>query len=138
MIIQNGDSAPEKNTQGVLSAEDMQNICRKVVGIMEAEKLFMKPDFSAWELSRAAGVNTKNISKSINGYMSMNFYELLTRMRLEEAKRLMRHEVKMNIEEVAHKSGFRSRTTFYTRFVQHEKMTPKKYMNLFMKSKTNL
>ena len=134
MADQNQDSVPEKNAQAILSADDMQIICRKVMDVMENEKLYLKPDLSLWELSRAAGVNTANISKSINRFMGVNYYELLNRMRLDEARRLMREGGKMNIEDVAHKSGYRSRSAFYEQFTRCEKMTPKKYMSLYMKN----
>ena len=71
--------------------------------------------------------------------MGRNFYDLINRMRIEEAKKMLREMAATNsrlmIEEVGVQSGFRSRSVFFTRFNGYEKMTPRKYMSMFEKKR---
>ena len=70
--------------------------------------------------------------------MQRNFFELLKRMRVEEAKRILRMAdesgEKPKMESVARGCGFTSRSSFFTRVNEYEGITPVKFMNLY---KTN-
>ena len=118
-----------------ITQKKMELVCRKIIHALETEKLFLKPDLSLWELSRAVGFRIHDISRSINRYMGKNYFDLINRLRLEEAKRLLREtaekNMNLNVEDIIRKSGFRSRSTFFANFGEYEKMTPKKYMNLY-------
>ena len=62
--------------------------------------------------------------------MGRNFYDLINRMRIEEAKKMLREMAVTNSrlmsEEVGVQCGFRSRSVFFTRFKGYEKKTPRK------------
>ena len=125
----------EENAPEQISVGKMELVCRKIIHVLEAEKLFLKSDLSVWELSRAVGCGVHDISRSINRYMGKNYFDLINRLRLEEAKRLLREtaekQLNLNVEDIIRKSGFRSRSTFFANFGEYEKMTPKKYMSLY-------
>lgn len=120
-----------------LSPKQMAEYCQRIVAFLETEKRYREPGYSLWELSRDTGISTKIISKSINEYMGRNFYDLINRMRIEEAKALLREMAATNsrlmIEEVGVQCGFRSRSVFFARFNVYERMSPRKYMSLFEK-----
>lgn len=129
---------PVIDAQGQTNPEKMEMICRKITQVMDTEKLYLKPGLSVWELSRAVGCTAHDISRSINHYMGKRYLDLLKRMRMDEAKRLLREMAengeKINMDEIGFKSGFRSRSAFFANFSEYEKMTPKKYMNLYVKN----
>ena len=118
----------------------MESCCRRIVSFMETERRYLRTNYSIWELSRDVGIFAKFISHSINSYMQRNFFELLNRMRVEEAKRILRMAAesgeKPKMERVARGRGFNSRSSFFTRFNDYEGITPVKFMNLF-KTNTN-
>lgn len=129
----------DDTAQFTLSTRQMAEYCQRIVAYLETEKRYREPGYSLWELSRDTGISTKIISKSINGYMGRNFYDLINRMRIEEAKKMLREMAVTNsrlmIEEVGVQCGFRSRSVFFTRFNGYEKMTPRKYMSMFEKKR---
>lgn len=118
-----------------LSSDKMAEYCRRIVAYLETEKRYRNPNYSLWDLSRDTGIPVKMISKSINKYMKRNFYNLINRMRIEEAKAILREMAttgdKAIIEEIALQCGFHSRSVFFARFNEYEKMSPKKYMTLY-------
>ena len=78
----------DDTAQFTLSTRQMAEYCQRIVAYLETEKRYREPGYSLWELSRDTGISTKIISKSINGYMGRNFYDLINRMRIEEAKKM--------------------------------------------------
>ena len=136
------DSQKENHPSGEnlrlqLPSDQMAEYCRRVVSHLEEEKRYLNPNYSLWDLSRETGIPVKMISKSINKYMKRNFYDLINRMRIEEAKAILREMAVTNskamIEEVGTQCGFHSRSVFFSRFNEYERMSPKKYMNLYEK-----
>ena len=69
---------------------------------------------------------------SINRYLGQNFYQLINRIRVEEAKRILREaaesDTPVNITEIGAQSGFGSRTSFFMCFARYEGMSPKTYI----------
>ena len=120
----------DDTAQFTLSTRQMAEYCQRIVAYLETEKRYREPGYSLWELSRDTGISTKIIS---------NFYDLINRMRIEEAKKMLREMAVTNsrlmIEEVGVQCGFRSRSVFFTRFNGYEKMTPRKYMSMFEKKR---
>lgn len=136
------DSLKENHPSGEklrlkLPSDKMADYCRRVVNHLEEEKRYLNPDYSLWDLSRETGIPVKMVSKSINKYMKRNFYDLINRMRIEEAKAILREMAatgsKAMIKEVGTRCGFHSRSVFFSRFNEYERMSPKKYMNLYEK-----
>ena len=115
-----------------LSIEKMEAVCHTVVQYLETSKRYREPDCCLWQLARETGISSKIISLSINRYMKRNFFEFINRIRLEEAKTLLREAAqtgkKITVDEIGARSGFSSRSTFFLRFARYEGMTPKTYM----------
>ncbi len=136
--LQKKDNLPEKSNRLSLSSEQMGEYCRRIVSYLELEKRYRTSDYSLWDLSRDTGIPVKTISKSINTYMGRNFYDLINRMRIEEAKAILREIAttgsKYIIEEVGMRCGFHSRSVFFARFNEYEGISPRKYMNLYEKN----
>lgn len=125
---------PESSHPEHLSEDEMEAICRKVIDTLETKKLYLKYDFSAWELSRAVGIREGKISQSINRHLGRNFFEVINRMRVEEVKRLIRESaergIRVHLGDAGAQSGFCSRSTFFDKFNEYEAMTPKQYMKM--------
>src|SRR5574344_1353942 len=72
------------------------------------------------------GTNRTTLSKYINSRYA-NFYEWIAALRLDEAKRLMKENPQMTLEDVAMQSGFSSKSHLSHRFRQAEDTTPGKW-----------
>lgn len=94
--------------QTVVTKEMMAACCKRVVYYLKTEKRYRQPSYSLWELARESGMTTKLISASINTYMGQDFFELLNRMRVEEAKCLLqaaeKSAEKVSVEESGQKA----------------------------------
>jgi len=127
-------SPPHTAGQTVVTTEMMAACCKRVVHYLKTEKRYTQPSYSLWELSRETGMTTRLVSKSINEYMGQNFFVLINRMRVEEAKRLLRNAAKsarkISLEEIGAQSGFHSRSSFFSCFKGYEGISPGKYMTL--------
>lgn len=134
------NASSEQNTgRTVVTTEMMSACCKRIVHYLKTEKRYTQPSYSLWELAHESGMTTKLISTSINTYMGQSFFELLGRMRVEEAKHLLRNATKsaekVSVEEIGTKSGFNSRSTFFSCFRKYVGMTPSKYMILSEENK---
>lgn len=125
---------PYTSVRTTVPTERMVACCKRVVHYLKTEKRYTQPSYSLWELAHETGMTAKLISTSINGYMEQNFFELVNRMRVEEAKSLLqknsKSERKVSLEEIGLQSGFNSRGAFFSRFKEYEGITPRKYMLL--------
>ena len=69
------------------------------------------------------------ISRSINGYLHKNFFELINGMRVQEAKRLMCDlQSHYTVESISGECGFRSRSTFFLVFKKTEGIPPAQWL----------
>lgn len=125
---------PQLSARTGLATESMAACCKRIVQYLKTEKRYTQPSYSLWELAHETGISARMISKSINTYMGQNFFQMLNRMRVEEAKRLLhvvsRSDEKVVLEEIGVKSGFNSRGAFFSRFKEYEGITPGKYIML--------
>lgn len=121
--------------QTAVTTERMEACCKRVVHYLETEKRYTQPTYSLWELAHELGIGIRLVSASINTCMRQDFFGLINRMRVEEAKRLLqavaKSEEKVSLEEIGAKSGFNSRSSFFYCFKKYTGTTPGKYMILY-------
>ena len=68
--------------------------------------------------------NRTYLSRYINNHYGCNFNTWLTRLRIEEAKRLLLSSPTLSIDMVANRVGFSSKSHFMTAFKSQEHITP--------------
>ncbi|HUG09689.1 MAG TPA: helix-turn-helix domain-containing protein, partial [Opitutaceae bacterium] len=78
-------------------------------------------------LSRAIGEKAHYVSQVINRDLNSNFYELVNRHRIAQAKQLLADEAGQTVLEIALAVGFNSKSTFNTAFRRHAGMTPSEF-----------
>ena len=106
---------------------------KKIIDILEytmqTKKLYLNPDIKMTDVAREISIPRKQISQAINENLDDNFYNYISRYRIEESKRLFENGKynRFSIEGIAHQSGFNSRSSFYTAFKQVTGITPNQY-----------
>lgn len=75
-------------------------------------------------LSRTIGEKAHYVSLVINRDLNANFYELVNRQRVAQAKRLLVAEPERTVLEIALAVGFNSKSTFNTAFRRETGLTP--------------
>lgn len=83
-------------------------------------------DISMAELSEMIGITPQHFCRIFGRTMNMRPNEYLTRIRLDEAKRLMRDK-NLSVSEAAVQSGFRDPSYFSTVFRKYEGISPVEY-----------
>lgn len=91
---------------------------------MEKEKPYTNKDFRLVDLMKVLPLNRTYLSQFINTAYGCNFYQYVTNYRIEEAKRLMRDNPKMKLQDVAEQSGFSSASVFSRTFARETGQSP--------------
>lgn len=125
--------SPKKEDADTMSEEEMKSVCERACDVLAESKAYLRPDISLAIFAKEAGMSPRTLSRSINGYMNMNFFDFINRQRVEEAKRLLL-EVNArghNIDSIFEECGFRSRSTFFLVFKRIEGMTPAQWLGKY-------
>jgi AraC-like DNA-binding protein len=96
--------------------------------LVEEEQLFLDPNLTLSEVAARLGVPPQRLSAALN-VAGPGFYERIARLRVAEARRLLRDpaEARTSVEAVALLAGFKSRSSFYDAFRAETGMTPASY-----------
>lgn len=94
---------------------------------MDEEKPYLHPDFRLMDLRQVLPLNRTYISQLINAEYGCNFFQWVTKYRIEEAKRLMTEHPDMKMQDVAEQSGFSSPVVFSRTFAREEGKTPREW-----------
>jgi AraC-like DNA-binding protein len=120
----------EKYSSSTLAEGDKNLILSNWSGFFENnDKPFLNPKLSLAEVSRQLNTNPRVLSQVINEKTGTNFNDYVNSLRVEEAKQLLQGNdiKKLTIDAIALKSGFNSKSPFYTAFKKHTGMTPKQF-----------
>jgi YesN/AraC family two-component response regulator len=106
---------------------------QSIITILESEKLYLSPDFTLQELSTRLASNQKYISQAINEHSGTNFNGLVNRYRVQEARKLILSssiDQAINLNDVAFRSGFNNRVSFYRNFKEETGFTPSEFLKM--------
>lgn len=94
---------------------------------METEKPYLHPEFRLQDLTQVLPLNRTYLSQFINAEYNCSFYQFVTNYRVEEAKRLMKEQPEMKMQDIAEHCGFSSPTVFTRTFARETGMTPSEW-----------
>ena len=121
----------EKNAayRSLIRAELADELYEKILSIIVIGKRYRDKSFSAKELAKELGTNTRYISAVINSRFSTNFSCLINEYRIKEAQHKLTDKrfSDMTIEEVGTMVGFANRQSFYAAFYRVAGETPNNY-----------
>lgn len=125
-----------KDDADAMPLDEMKAVCENASAYLSESKAYLRPDITLSAFAKEAGISSRVLSRSINGYMKVNFFEFINRMRVEEAKRLLPElETKgYNIDSIYEECGFRSRSTFFFVFKKMEGVSPAVWLEKSQKS----
>jgi AraC-like DNA-binding protein len=111
----------------VLSNEVQQNMLQKLKEVMVNEKPFLSSEFSLPDLAQRLGTTVHILSQVINEGLGKTFFEMTASYRVEEAKRLLKEQRNIKVEEIADQVGYNSKSSFNTAFKKITGMTPSEF-----------
>ena len=127
-ILENANEGDHKRFHPI-SDELKTEAAQRITKLMEVDKLYLKPDFSLYDLSNRLEMHKNYVSYIINDVFKVNFFMFINNYRIEEAKKMLidsrfNH---LSIEGIAQNAGFKSRNVFYPVFKKLVGMTPLQY-----------
>lgn len=118
---------PVKYKTSTLSHADQQKIITKIEQLMTEQKPYLNPSFSLPELADQLHESVHGVSQAINDGLGKNFFELIAGYRVEEAKKLLKEQMNIKVEEIAEQVGYSSKSSFNTAFKKNTGMTPSEF-----------
>ena len=98
---------------------------------LEKEKPYLNPDFQLMDLRQVLPLNRSYLSRFINSEYGCSFYQWVNGLRIEEAKRLMREQPELKIQDVAERCGFSNQKVLWRTFVNETDMSPSEWKAKF-------
>ena len=119
----------EKYKNSTLDRENAETYKKKLLYLLEVEKVYLDEEVSLKSLSTKLSISTRNLSQVINEQLNMNFCDMINVYRIEEAKRILSGagQNDYSIMGIAFQVGFNSKASFYRAFRKHTGMTPSQY-----------
>ena len=96
---------------------------------IEKEKPYCNPDFQLLDLRQVLPLNRTYLSQFINTEYGCTFYQWVNGLRIEEAKRLMREQPELKIQDLVERCGFSSRQVFARVFARETGFTPREWIS---------
>jgi AraC-like DNA-binding protein len=121
----------EKYSRSKLSNEVKETILFQLDDYMKGnDKPYLNENLQLDDIAKMLKVSSQQISQVINEKMGFNFNDFVNVHRINEAKIMLLSDSYSNItiDAIAQKSGFRSKSAFYTAFKKHTGNTPKEYI----------
>ena len=122
------ENKKEKDNR-LLENEELDILSLKITKCIEEEKLYKEMGLTVNDIAERIETQPYLVSQAINGGLGKNFFELINRYRVEEAKKLLLDESwnYLSIVGIGFEAGFNSKTAFNTSFKKYTGMTPSQY-----------
>jgi AraC-like DNA-binding protein len=120
-------SEPQKYKSSGVTADAQKELLDKLTMLMTRDKPFLQPGFSLPELAGKLNTTVHVLSQVINDGLGKNFFEMVAAYRVEEAKRLLKEQPNIKVEEIAEQVGYNSKSSFNTAFKKISGKTPSEY-----------
>jgi len=106
------------------------NMKRRLIKVMEEDKLFLRSDLRLNDLAEALDLSRNHTSQVINEHFNLSFFDFVNRYRVEEATKLLpeREEDGSTITQIAYEVGFNNRASFYKAFRKFKGISPSAYI----------
>ena len=114
----------------VKNQESFKILSQKILEYFEAEKPYLKQNFTLTELAAALHCPQHHISYCFSDFLDTTFTKLRSTKRIEYAQNLLKEGTTKDftIDQIAEMSGFSSRSTFFSTFKEITGMTPTEFM----------
>ncbi len=111
-----------------LSSEAAQQLDEQLQDLVNNHKPHLDDDISLPKLASLLGVTSHQLSELLNIHKSTNFYDFLNDLRYQESLQfLATNESELTIADIAYRSGFNNRNSFYKVFKEKTGLTPNQY-----------
>lgn len=114
----------ESNNPVKLSDNSMSSLAAGLHYLIDKEKIYLQPALKVDLVARTLGTNRTYLSRVVRSEYDKTFPQLIITLRIEEAKRLLKNDPKIKINEVAMRCGFKNSSVFGKAFKEETGATP--------------
>ncbi len=119
------ETGNENETTGCLGKNEI--LKKRILKYVEERKPYLNKDLKLQDLAFAMNTNRSYISQTLNREFETNFYAFINTYRVQYSVELMKKKPGRVVEYYADKSGFKSRSVFFTEFKRVTGYTPYQY-----------
>ena len=119
-----------------IGAARARSIFEEARAALEQDEYYKRFDLSLGDVAARIDVGVHHLSQSLSTAGETSFGDLVARMRVAEAKRLLLDPANRGVavEPLGMEAGFRSRSAFYAAFRDETGLSPAEYRKSFMSS----
>lgn len=121
----------QKYTKSGLTPSYSLELKIELLKLLEEDKVYRQNNISLALVSEKLGTTRHNASQVINEHFGLNFFELINKYRIDEAKEILKNDKNknLNIIDVAYEVGFNNKVTFNKSFRKQLSITPSQYLS---------
>ncbi|NBP67180.1 MAG: AraC family transcriptional regulator [Cytophagia bacterium] len=112
-----------------IEPDTASNLAALLKQIMQEQKPYLQMNFSLPVLAQLCKSNVHHVSQVINESFNKSFFEWVADYRIEEAKKILKDQTHLKIEEVAEQVGYNAKSSFNTAFKRITGTTPSEFRN---------
>ncbi|MFZ1082982.1 MAG: helix-turn-helix domain-containing protein, partial [Candidatus Kryptoniota bacterium] len=126
--IFNGIEERKKYQSSNLTSDEAQALIEKINAFVEQNKPHLIPGLTINQMAKKMNLPMRTLSQIINEYFGQNFYDYINKLRIEEAKRILREQgCKKTVLEVLYEIGYNSKSSFNAEFKKATGLTPTEF-----------
>jgi AraC-like DNA-binding protein len=123
-IIEPAISAPASTQNFNQTANNRGLSWEKLKFTVISEKYYLRPEINIEEMARYLKIGRTTLSNFINKEENMNFHTWINRLRIEEAKHLIRNNPDISVMQIAEQIGYSESSHFSRQFKQITGQSP--------------
>ncbi len=112
--------------RSALTDNDLAAIAERLIRAIDEDKAHLDPELTLAKLSAIAREPSQYISQTLSQHLQTTFFDFINNERIKSAK-LMLVETNQSVLDIAHATGFNSRSSFYKAFQKFTDQTPSQY-----------
>jgi len=113
-----------------LTPDQIEEYKKRLIALLESEKLFLNPQVNLTDLSEKLSISSKHLSQVINQSFNKNFFDFINSYRILEVQQILKEsrDDKMTILEAMYQAGFNSKSSFNIAFKKETGQTPTEFL----------
>ena len=115
------------DSKNTTTDEADRTLAKRFHELVTGEKLYLQGDLDLWKVSKLLETNRNYLSRAINRCFGKTFSTIINEWRVDESLRVMRDEIRLTVDEIARRSGFNDRRSFFRIFKRAKGMVPSEY-----------
>ncbi len=118
-----------KQQEYLLTDDQLNHYYNELDSVIKSKNLFLKSDLSLNDLSNETNIDIEDIKEVLNRKLDSNFFDFILNYKIQKAKLLISNNFdnEFSLSDIAIKSGFNTKDSFYVLFKKYTNSTPENY-----------